>query len=357
MPTASPLAANLPHTLYMPAQELRAVSYVSSNEKKGRIEPEGQLAFAAAILTLLFAGGMSYRAIAIAGESDLFVRHTHLILQGLQNLIFGRETIRSSSREFALTGSESSLQSFRVSKWQIEQQEQTLRNLTSDNPAQQRLMPSLHRLGTENINLAGTGIARRRANIVVPAAEDADAAARESAASAYQQVIRELRDEELRLLIIRDADVKRRLVQTKMVLIAGTVFGILMATLAGWAVRRYDFAERQFSENVLREGEARFRTLANNISQMAWMAGENGRIFWFNDRWFNYSESSLEDMADWGWTKLCHPDHVQRVEATIGGCFSTGDCWEDTFPLRDRDGNYRWFLSRAIPIRDSEGKV
>src|SRR4029077_25238 len=34
-----------------------------------------------------------------------------------------------------------------------------------------------------------------------------------------------------------------------------------------------------------------------------------------------------------------------------------GEVWEDTFPLRGRDGNYRWFLSRAVPIRDSEGKV
>src|SRR5208282_1481929 len=41
----------------------------------------------------------------------------------------------------------------------------------------------------------------------------------------------------------------------------------------------------------------------------------------------------------------------------IGRCFATGEVWEDTFPLRGRDGSYRLFLSRAVPIRDAEGKV
>jgi light-regulated signal transduction histidine kinase (bacteriophytochrome) len=62
-------------------------------------------------------------------------------------------------------------------------------------------------------------------------------------------------------------------------------------------------------------------------------------------------------MAGWGWQKVHHPDHVQQVVTKISKCFQSGEVWEDTFPLRDRDGNYRWFLSRAIPIRDQEGKV
>jgi len=48
---------------------------------------------------------------------------------------------------------------------------------------------------------------------------------------------------------------------------------------------------------------------------------------------------------------------VKRVVDKISHCFETGQVWEDTFPLRGRDGHYRWFLSRAIPIRNGEGKV
>ena len=64
----------------------------------------------------------------------------------------------------------------------------------------------------------------------------------------------------------------------------------------------------------------------------------------------------LEEMAGWGWQKVHHPDHVQRVVDKISKCFQTGEVWEDTFPLRGRDGNYRLFLSRAVPIRDPRRK-
>ncbi len=62
-------------------------------------------------------------------------------------------------------------------------------------------------------------------------------------------------------------------------------------------------------------------------------------------------------MEGWGWRKVHHPDHVDRVVEKISKCFQSGDDWEDTFPLRRHDGVYRWFLSRALPIRDESGKV
>src|SRR5262245_30972084 len=110
-------------------------------------------------------------------------------------------------------------------------------------------------------------------------------------------------------------------------------------------------------EEALRESEARFRTLADNMSQLAWMADHRGETFWYNRRWFEYTGTTLEDVNGWGWQKVHHPDHVQRVVERIRHSFQTGEPWEDTFPLRGKDGNYRWFLSRAVPIRDGGGDV
>ena len=107
----------------------------------------------------------------------------------------------------------------------------------------------------------------------------------------------------------------------------------------------------------LRENATRFQTLANNISQFAWMADAQGSIFWYNQRWFDYTGTTLEEMSGWGWQKVHHPDHVQGVTDKIKRCFETGAVWEDTFPLRGTDGQYRWFLSRAVPIRDEHGTV
>jgi PAS domain S-box-containing protein len=115
--------------------------------------------------------------------------------------------------------------------------------------------------------------------------------------------------------------------------------------------------ERKRAEKALIETEYRFQALANNIPQLAWMADENGWIFWYNRRWYEYTGTTLEEMQGWGWQKVHHPDHVNRVVERIKRSFETGEPWEDTFPLRSKDGRYRWFLSRALPIRDDHGGV
>jgi PAS domain S-box-containing protein len=112
-----------------------------------------------------------------------------------------------------------------------------------------------------------------------------------------------------------------------------------------------------FAERAQREGESRFRTLADNIAAFAWMADAAGNIFWYNKRWFDFTGLPFEEARQWGWPLRQHPDHVDRTMEKINRCLTTGEVWEDTFPLKGRDGIYRWFLSRAMPIRDDAGKV
>lgn len=112
-----------------------------------------------------------------------------------------------------------------------------------------------------------------------------------------------------------------------------------------------------YAERAQRESESRFRTLADNIAAFAWMADEAGNIFWYNKRWFDYTGLPFDEAKQWGWPLLQHPDHVDRVMEKINRCLTTGEVWEDTFPLKGRDGVFRWFLSRAMPIRDDAGNV
>jgi len=132
------------------------------------------------------------------------------------------------------------------------------------------------------------------------------------------------------------------------------VFMCLMTGLYHRAQRKVQAFEK---EKATRESEERFHTLADNMAQLAWMADEKGRRFWYNQRWCDFTGTSLEEMRDEGWQKVHHPDHVQRVVDKISRCFQFGEIWEDTFPLRGKDGVFRWFLSRAIPIRDGDGRV
>ena len=111
------------------------------------------------------------------------------------------------------------------------------------------------------------------------------------------------------------------------------------------------------NDKALRESELRFRELADSISQFAWTADASRWIYWYNKRWHDYTGTTLEDMQGWDWQKVHHPGHVDRVVERIRRCFETGTPWEDTFPLRGKDGTYRWFLSRALPIRNEAGDV
>ncbi|OCR22213.1 histidine kinase [Pseudomonas syringae] len=109
--------------------------------------------------------------------------------------------------------------------------------------------------------------------------------------------------------------------------------------------------------DALRESERQFRMLADNMSQLAWTADSAGNVYWYNERWYTYTGSSLEAMQALGWRSVHHPDHVERVTTRSAHCFATGSIWEDTFPLLGKDGTYSWFLSRALPMRDEQGHI
>ena len=130
---------------------------------------------------------------------------------------------------------------------------------------------------------------------------------------------------------------------------AGTIIGASNITRD---VGPYLRAQRE-----LRESEERFRTLAETISQLVWIAQSDGRINWYNQRWYEYTGTTPEEVEGWGWEKVHHPDHVESAVWHYREALANGEEWEDTFPLRSKDGEYRWFLSRAKPIRNEAGEI
>ena len=111
------------------------------------------------------------------------------------------------------------------------------------------------------------------------------------------------------------------------------------------------------AQQELRDSEERFRMLADNISQFAWITRPDGHIVWYNKRWYDFTGTSPGNQEGWGWKSIHHPDHLRRVEQVWLEALAKGEAWEDIFPLRSKDGEYRWFLSRAQPIRNKAGDI
>ncbi|WP_222933130.1 ATP-binding protein [Fulvivirga aurantia] len=110
-------------------------------------------------------------------------------------------------------------------------------------------------------------------------------------------------------------------------------------------------------EELVAIREEQFRTMANSIPQLAWMTDSSGYIYWYNNRWYDYTGTTLDEMKGWGWMKVHHPDHVDRVVEKFNNHVEAGEAWEDTFPLKSKDGEFRWFLSRAELIKDEDGNI
>ncbi|HEX7808851.1 MAG TPA: PAS domain S-box protein, partial [Thermoanaerobaculia bacterium] len=114
---------------------------------------------------------------------------------------------------------------------------------------------------------------------------------------------------------------------------------------------------RRATEVLLRDSELRFRTLANSIPQLAWIAHADGRVHWYNDRWFDYTGTTLEEMMGGGWQKVHDPRVLPEVIRTWEEVIASGQPFQMEFPLRRRDGQFRTFLTQVLPMRDADGTL
>jgi PAS domain S-box-containing protein len=125
----------------------------------------------------------------------------------------------------------------------------------------------------------------------------------------------------------------------------------------GVGVVTQDITGRRSHELALRESEEKFRSLADSVPHLAWMANPDGHIHWYNRRWYEYTGTTPADMEGWGWQKVHDPAVLPRVLERWTGSLATGEPFDMTFPLRGADGTFRPFLTRVRPVRDEAGAV
>lgn len=115
--------------------------------------------------------------------------------------------------------------------------------------------------------------------------------------------------------------------------------------------------ERHRAEEALRQSEARLRFLTEAMPQKIFATDPSGRAIYVNSQWSDFTGLSLDEVKGWGWLRLLHPDEIEENLKEWFHSTDTGELFSFEHRLRGADGTYRWHLSRAIPIRDSQGNI
>src|SRR5688500_11910940 len=131
---------------------------------------------------------------------------------------------------------------------------------------------------------------------------------------------------------------------------------------AGGAVREWagihtDITQRKLTEQSLRDGERRFRELADAMPQIVWGAQPDGQLDYHNRRWYDYvgrTEGTLDQNV---WDEVVHPDELELTRERWRAAIEWGETYEIEHRLKRNDGEYLWYLARALPIRDAEQNI
>ncbi len=121
-------------------------------------------------------------------------------------------------------------------------------------------------------------------------------------------------------------------------------------------VQSEQLREQQLAD-LRRESEERYRRLADAMPQIVWTSDVRGRAGYYNRRWFEYTGMRPEDADETAWTRVVHPDDLPGSTARLDLSLRTGEVLEVEYRFLRADGQYRWHLGRAVPMRNDDGAV
>jgi PAS domain S-box-containing protein len=118
-----------------------------------------------------------------------------------------------------------------------------------------------------------------------------------------------------------------------------------------------DITDRKRAEKAMEEREAFYRTMGDAVPDFIWVTDSGGRATYVNQHWQEYTGKTLEELNRLGWEWFNHPEERQAQEEKWAAAKQDGTRFEAEFRYRRRDGLYRWFMGRAVPLRDATGAI
>jgi PAS domain S-box-containing protein len=128
-------------------------------------------------------------------------------------------------------------------------------------------------------------------------------------------------------------------------------------TIDGIFIHVTDVTDAVLARKQIEESERQFRTLAETIPHLAWIADPAGNRVWFNRRWYDYTGTTFEEVKNWGWKKVLDAGVLADVTQIWEQAAASGEPFEMIYPVRGSDGSFRSFLTRVEPVKDRTGRV
>ena len=292
-----------------------------------------------------------------ARDAEQLVSHTLRVLNASGLLLSTVEDAETGQRGYLLTGDDGYLQPYRSALSKQSLARQDLRQLTADNSGQQARIGKLDQLVETRLSVSSRIIALyrtdgRNAALAAIATDEGKRVMDE-----IRGLLRDIEQEEHRLLNTRTkAAAEAQDAQLKWILRIGGALLVIMIAVAGVITERV-IGNHERVAAALRTSEERFRTLANAIPQLCWTANADGWIFWYNQRWYDFTGKTPREMEGWGWQSVHDPEMLPVFLEGWKNAIAAGIPFEMVFPLRAADGTFHPFLTRVMPVRDPTGKV
>jgi len=118
-----------------------------------------------------------------------------------------------------------------------------------------------------------------------------------------------------------------------------------------------DITRLREAQAELRERELRFRLLAESLPELIWISDSAGSLLYLNTRFLDYCGIAPESMVGFDWQNILHPEELDQVNRAWSHAVSTGEPYRIELRMRGHDGSYRYFFTRALPMRNAAGAV
>ncbi|WP_239022821.1 PAS domain-containing protein [Pontibacter mangrovi] len=118
-----------------------------------------------------------------------------------------------------------------------------------------------------------------------------------------------------------------------------------------------DVTQREVAKRAAELEESKYKFMMNALPQLIYTAAPDGKATFYNQRWYDYTGTSAETLEQHSWQESIHLEDLLRVEQIVEKAMQEGTEFQAEVRIKDKNGRYRWFLSRSIPMRDKHGNI